>query len=194
MRLRRCARRTGSCILNHTRPKYKMAPQGGHSVFWRRGWDSRFATGHAPAALCPSNRVLHPQSHSAKIQNGPTRGPFCILAERVGFEPTVRGTRTLDFESSPFDHSGTSPIRSSCYAHLIRLAPSMALALRAHVVRPKRLSCRFVESSPFDHSGTSPRAGDSTRSRDFLRKFGAKKTTCGRPAREEFRQDPALTP
>ena len=31
------------------------------------------------------------------------------LAERVGFEPTVRYNRTPDFESGPFDHSGTSP-------------------------------------------------------------------------------------
>ena len=31
------------------------------------------------------------------------------MAERVGFEPTVRCNRTLDFESSPIDHSGTSP-------------------------------------------------------------------------------------
>ena len=28
----------------------------------------------------------------------------------MGFEPTVRVNRTLDFESSPFDHSGTSPV------------------------------------------------------------------------------------
>ena len=32
-----------------------------------------------------------------------------LLAERVGFEPTVRENRTLDFESSSFDHSDTSP-------------------------------------------------------------------------------------
>ena len=32
-----------------------------------------------------------------------------LLAERVGFEPTVRENRTPDFESGPFDHSGTSP-------------------------------------------------------------------------------------
>jgi hypothetical protein len=31
------------------------------------------------------------------------------LAERVGFEPTVRQRRTLDFESSAFDHSATFP-------------------------------------------------------------------------------------
>jgi hypothetical protein len=32
-----------------------------------------------------------------------------MLAERVGFEPTVRQRRTLDFESSAFDHSATFP-------------------------------------------------------------------------------------
>ena len=31
-----------------------------------------------------------------------------LLAERVGFEPTVP-CGTLDFESSTFDHSDTSP-------------------------------------------------------------------------------------
>ncbi len=34
---------------------------------------------------------------------------FNVLAERVGFEPTVRQRRTLDFESSAFDHSATFP-------------------------------------------------------------------------------------
>jgi hypothetical protein len=32
-----------------------------------------------------------------------------MLAERVGFEPTVRHNRTPDFESGAFDHSATSP-------------------------------------------------------------------------------------
>ncbi len=32
------------------------------------------------------------------------------MAERVGFEPTVRGYRTPDFESGSFDHSDTSPV------------------------------------------------------------------------------------
>ena len=31
------------------------------------------------------------------------------LAEREGFEPSVRGYRTPDFESGTFDHSATSP-------------------------------------------------------------------------------------
>lgn len=37
----------------------------------------------------------------------PTTG--AILAERVGFKPTVRLGRTPDFESGPFDHSGIFP-------------------------------------------------------------------------------------
>ena len=32
------------------------------------------------------------------------------MAERVGFEPTVRNNRTPDFESGAFDHSATSPL------------------------------------------------------------------------------------
>jgi hypothetical protein len=32
-----------------------------------------------------------------------------LVAERVGFEPTVRYNRTPDFESGAFDHSATSP-------------------------------------------------------------------------------------
>ena len=45
---------------------------------------------------------------------GPKKKPLTsqglsILAERVGFEPTVRGYRTPDFESGTFDHSATSP-------------------------------------------------------------------------------------
>ncbi len=34
------------------------------------------------------------------------------LAEREGFEPSVRGYRTPDFESGTFDHSATSPGRA----------------------------------------------------------------------------------
>ena len=32
-----------------------------------------------------------------------------LMAERVGFEPTIRGYRIPDFESGAFDHSATSP-------------------------------------------------------------------------------------
>ena len=33
---------------------------------------------------------------------------FLVMAERVGFEPTVPCGTTV-FETAPFDHSGTSP-------------------------------------------------------------------------------------
>lgn len=32
------------------------------------------------------------------------------LAEREGFKPPVRTSRTADFESAPFDHSGIFPL------------------------------------------------------------------------------------
>ena len=38
------------------------------------------------------------------------------LAERVGFEPTVRENRTPDFESGTFDHSATSPLEVAILA------------------------------------------------------------------------------
>ena len=43
------------------------------------------------------------QTKSTAVLTVPT-----FLAERVGFEPTVR-CRTSDFESDTFDHSDTSP-------------------------------------------------------------------------------------
>ncbi len=36
-------------------------------------------------------------------------GSAINMAEREGFEPSVRGYRTPDFESGTFDHSATSP-------------------------------------------------------------------------------------
>ncbi len=32
-----------------------------------------------------------------------------VMAERVGFEPTVAQRTTTVFETAPFNHSGTSP-------------------------------------------------------------------------------------
>lgn len=37
------------------------------------------------------------------------RGFSNVLAERVGFEPTVQHNCTPDFESGAFDHSATFP-------------------------------------------------------------------------------------
>jgi hypothetical protein len=58
------------------------------------------------------------------------------MAEGVGFEPTVRINRTLDFESSPFDHSGIPP-RASLAARSVAgkrfsLACGLSRRIAAH--------------------------------------------------------------
>gem|GEM_PF-6949982 len=43
-------------------------------------------------------------------ENGPRRPVFpSYLAEKEGFEPSIRYNRIPDFESGAFDHSATSP-------------------------------------------------------------------------------------
>ena len=39
----------------------------------------------------------------------PLSGQLFLLAESEGFEPPVPQCGTTDFESAPFDHSGSSP-------------------------------------------------------------------------------------
>jgi hypothetical protein len=39
----------------------------------------------------------------------PPSGQLFLLAESEGFEPPVPQSGTTDFESAPFDHSGSSP-------------------------------------------------------------------------------------
>ena len=110
----------------------RQGPPRGPFSIWRRGWDGRCAAPKAASPLRSSGgmgaarpglplrgcarrtgfEILDPLGENAK---GPVKGPFRILAERVGFEPTVRCNRTPDFESGPFDHSGTSPGLSHCY-------------------------------------------------------------------------------
>ena len=46
---------------------------------------------------------------SALFASPEKRGPMMDLAEREGFEPSVRYYRTPAFQASPFDRSGTSP-------------------------------------------------------------------------------------
>ncbi len=95
------------------------------------------------------------------------------MAEREGFEPSVRGYRTLAFQASPFDHSGISPI----LFRVLTLFPiSIGITKYFPVFCPPGLRCakfkivpdNFVEpsvrgyrtlafqASPFDHSGISP--------------------------------------
>ena len=41
-----------------------------------------------------------------------------VLAEREGFEPSIRFCRILTFQASAFDHSATAPHLSRKAAHL----------------------------------------------------------------------------
>ena len=70
-------------------------------------------------------------------------------AERVGFEPTVPFWGTHDFQSCPFDHSGTSPIAilppSGARHPLSRVA---ALLRWASSARRSRTSSRSCSRSP----------------------------------------------
>ena len=56
-----------------------------------------------------SNRGSHPLPSAGK-KKGPNVGPFYLLAERVGFEPTKGYKPLLVFKTSAFDHSATSPV------------------------------------------------------------------------------------
>ncbi len=59
-------------------------------------------------------QVCLPQRQSRGRKAKRARRPVLssALAEREGFEPSVRGYRTPDFESGTFDHSATSPMDS----------------------------------------------------------------------------------
>ena len=100
--------------LNPLGKKYKRPREGAfHILAERVGFSSpasRAPCQHAATRLRWSNRVRTPIPSRRKYKR-PREGAFHILAERVGFEPTVRENRTPDFESGPFDHSGTSPWR-----------------------------------------------------------------------------------
>src|SRR6185437_7572751 len=89
---------------------------------WRRGWDCSAHPCASPlaalgASLRLSNfvpdKIVEPSEfvHTTPIHRNAKRplGAFAFLAERVGFEPTLRHNRKPDFESGAFDHSATSP-------------------------------------------------------------------------------------
>ena len=115
---------------------------------------------------------------------GPARGHiFVLLAERVGFEPTVRITVLLisnkarSTTPAPLPNSVFLCLSDQTSIHRCRLR-TLDFTRHIHVPRPagvasrraNRLSCRFVESSPFDHSGTSPKSSVAILSRqDLLR-------------------------
>jgi hypothetical protein len=62
-----------------------------------------------------TNRSCDVQRDFTPLQNeNAPREAFELLAERVGFEPTVPCS-TPDFESGTFDHSATSPGRKRLF-------------------------------------------------------------------------------
>ena len=113
MRLRRCACRTGSEVLNHTRQENKMAPQGGPFIFWRRVWDSNPRYGRTV-------HLISSQAHST------TLAPLLKSAFSFGKMPFGHRTPDLTGRCAPrpcgapsaskiapgdfVDHSGTSPM------------------------------------------------------------------------------------
>src|SRR5690606_3403610 len=93
-----------------------------------------------PRAARLSNPVVlavgsNPASSDPTIRKGATRAPFLIVS---GGEGGIRthGTlaRTPDFESGPFDHSGTSPVKAADSTRSGRTAPrkSAGRATRAN--------------------------------------------------------------
>jgi hypothetical protein len=66
------------------------------------------------------------------------------MAERKGFEPSVGGYPTHDFQSCTFDHSVTSPTKRTM-AEREGFEPSVTI-----------IATMVFETIPFDHSGTSP--------------------------------------
>src|SRR6056297_2612596 len=102
----------------------KNPARGGAFHFWRRGRDGRRdcvacpagASRAAPdrielaAARLGSNRGSHPLSPStARIRTPARGGAFHFWRRGRDSNPRYGLNRTLTFQASPFDHSGTSP-------------------------------------------------------------------------------------
>jgi hypothetical protein len=60
----------------------------------------------APGTGIPGSETLYRAPRSTFIVGRPF---VTVLAEREGFEPSIRETRIPDFESGAFDHSATFP-------------------------------------------------------------------------------------
>ena len=156
-RLRRCSARTGSESPYRTRPENKMGPARVSFLFSGGEGGMAASRPHLRLRRCLSRTGLSSSTTlGEKSKMGPQGPHFQFLAERVGFEPTVRCNRTPDFESGPFDHSGTSPLVGSiCHpgvlrtpVHLIGLV-AMLLALRARGAIVRALwPARFARCSP----------------------------------------------
>ena len=73
-------------------------------------------SGASLTRLTPSGRPRwlrnlgrHPTSRATDTRTPADAGVLVFVAERVGFEPTNAFWTLLEFQSSAFDHSATSP-------------------------------------------------------------------------------------
>ena len=72
-------------LLQLTQSENETAAVWGRFVFWRRGGDGRFATGHAAAPLRPSNRVLI-LHHTRPKTKRPREGAFSFSGGEGGID------------------------------------------------------------------------------------------------------------
>ena len=71
------------------------------------------------------------------------------MAEREGFEPSIRFWRILTFQASAFDHSATAP-------HALESGPVEARQGRGKLAaRPSSPLCRMAMTRRFDHPPTA---------------------------------------
>ena len=94
----------------------KNGPLTGPGFFWRRGWDWVTRCASSPltcscAAALVERGSEHPYHTRPEKQKAPFGGHFGFSGGEGGIRTHGTDNRTLDFESSPFDHSGTSPTR-----------------------------------------------------------------------------------
>src|SRR4051812_31715414 len=68
----------------------------------------RADTWHWPCHLSPPRGMMTRPARKTALHVVARAGPS-LLAEKEGFEPSIRYNRIPDFESGAFDHSATSP-------------------------------------------------------------------------------------
>ena len=102
-------------------PDTKKPPQGRSFCIWLRSRDSlgpsmalalraaRCVVQNGYPAVLSNPRVLTKASPSTTYKKTATRAVFLYLAEREGFEPSIRGYRIHTFQACSFSHSDTSP-------------------------------------------------------------------------------------
>ena len=122
---RQCRARFEPRVGSSTHPHriIKKAPNGAFPIMWRRGWDysslcssplrgrRRWAATLSRPPVAASARTQSGFVHTSSPNNkkGPNEGPFLLYGGEGGIRTHGTASCTLDFESSPFDHSGTSP-------------------------------------------------------------------------------------